>query len=293
MAANAEVLGATDAYADLAEVRLHYVEAGEGPLVLLLHGFPDFWYSWRHQIPALAAAGVRVVAPDMRGYNLSSKPAGVGDYAIERLTQDVRDLVDHLGAQRASVVGHDWGAIVAWFFAMDYPERLDRLTIVNVPHPGRFIDMAKSPLQAVRSWYVAFFQVPALPEAVISAADFATLRRVFQAEPSAREAFDEDDVEAYVEAARQSGNLRGPINYYRALSRRNPLELRRDNRRPIAHETLILWGEQDAVLRPEFAAPEPDLVPKARVVRFPDAGHWVHVEEPERVNKELIAFLTS
>ena len=293
MPATPEALGARASYADLGEVRLHYVEAGEGPLVVLLHGFPDFWYSWRKQIRELAAAGLRVVAPDMRGYNLSTKPDGVGAYAIDRLTNDVRELVEHLGAKRASVVGHDWGGIVGWFFAMDHAASLDRLAIVNVPHPGRFLDMAKSPLQVMRSWYVAFFQVPALPEALMSAADFAALRRTFRTEPSAREAFDDEDVEVYVEAARQAKNLRGPINYYRALSRRNPLELRRENRRPIEHEVLILWGEQDAVLRPEFAEPDPELVPHARVVRFPDAGHWVHVEEPERVNRELIAFLTS
>lgn len=291
MAAPAPDARAAGAYADLDDVRLHYVESGEGPLVILLHGFPDFWYSWRRQIPALAEGGFRAVAPDMRGYNLSTKPQGVDAYAIERLTRDVRDLIDHLGAQRAHVVGHDWGGIVAWFFAMDHPEHLDRLVIVNVPHPGRFIDMAKSPLQALRSWYVAFFQVPTLPEVVISAGDFAALRRVFRTEPSAEDAFHEDDVDAYVEAARRADNLRGPINYYRALARRNPLEMRRENRRPIDHDVLVLWGEQDAALRPEFADPEPALVPNARVVRFPGAGHWVHVEEPERVNEELLGFL--
>jgi pimeloyl-ACP methyl ester carboxylesterase len=291
MTATAERFGARDGYAELSEVRLHYVEAGSGPLVVLLHGFPDFWYSWRNQIQPLAEAGLRVVAMDMRGYNMSDKPDGVDAYATDRLTNDVAELVAHLGAERAHVVGHDWGAIVAWFFAMDHPELLDRLGIVNVPHPSRFVDMAKSPVQALRSWYVAFFQMPLIPEAVLSAADFYGLRRVFRTEPATDDAFDEADVDAYVEAAKRADNLRGPINFYRALARRNPLELRADDRRPIEHEVLVLWGELDAALGKEFADPEPDLVPNARVVRFPDAGHWVHVEQPAQVNKELIAFL--
>ncbi len=285
-----QIEGATHEYADLDDLRLHYVTAGDGPLVVLLHGFPDFWYSWRHQIPPLAKAGFRVVAPDMRGYNLSDQPDGVDAYRIERLTADVRQLIAHLGVERAHVVGHDWGGIVAWFFAMDHPEALDHLGIVNVPHPGRFIDMAKSPAQALRSWYVAFFQVPRVPEAVIAAGDFLALRRVFRTEPSTRNAFDHEDIEAYVQAARNSRSLRGPINYYRALARRNPLDLRND-RRDIPHETLVLWGEQDAVLRPEFAEPDPALAPGCRVVRFADAGHWVHVEKPAEVNEELIDFL--
>ena len=292
MAATAEGVGAKDEYAELEDVRLHYVEAGEGPLVVLLHGFPDFWYSWRNQIPVLARERLRVVAPDMRGYNLSDKPRGVDAYSIDRLTKDVSELIEHLGADTAHVVGHDWGAIVGWFFAMDHPTRLDRLGIINVPHPSRFIDMARSPVQALRSWYVAFFQVPALPEAMISAADFYALRRVFRTEPSAQEAFDEGDIDAYVEAARRSDNLRGPINYYRALSRRNPLELRRDDRRRIDHEVLVLWGEQDAALGSKFAEPDGDLVPNARVVRFPEAGHWAHIEQPDEINRDLVAFLT-
>ena len=285
-----ELEGAAHEYADLDEVRLHYVAAGEGDLLVLLHGFPDFWYSWKHQIPALAQAGLRVVAPDMRGYNLSDQPAGVDAYRIERLTADVSQLIEHHGAQRAHVVGHDWGGIVAWFFAMDHPEALDRLGIVNVPHPARIIEMARSPTQALRSWYVAFFQVPRLPEALVSAADFLALRRALRTQSS--NAFDEEDIEAYVEAARRSQSLRGPINYYRALMRRNPLDLRNDRRR-ISHETLVLWGDQDAVLKAGFADPHPELVPSCRVVRFPDAGHWVHFQKPTEVNEELIPFLTA
>ena len=278
--------GTRHGYADVEDVRLHYAEAGEGPLVILLHGFPDFWYSWRYQLPALAEAGFRAVAPDMRGYNLSDHPREINAYDLGSLTSDVLQLISHFGAERAHVMGHDWGAIVAWYFAMDHPDALDRLVIANVPHPARFIDMARSPRQILRSWYVGFFQFPWLPERVVRRRDFAALRRLLLAE---RQAFDEVDIDAYVEAARNSG-LRGPINYYRALARRNPLALRND-RRTIEHETLVLWGERDRALGAELADPPPDLVPRCHTVRFPDSGHWVHREKPDEVNRELIAFL--
>lgn len=284
----ADVAGVNHAYADLEEVRLHYATAGEGPLVVLLHGFPDFWYSWRHQIPALAQAGFRVVAPDMRGYNLSDKPGEIGAYDLGRLTSDVLQLAAHLEADRFHLAGHDWGAIVAWYLAMDDPAPLDRLAIANVPHPARFIEMARAPRQLLRSWYVGFFQFPWLPEALMRARDFESLRRMLRSEPQRPDAFDEVDLDAYVAAARNSG-LRGPINYYRALARRNPLALRND-RRVIEKETLVLWGERDGVLGREFAEPPPDLVPHCRTIRFPDAGHWVHIEKPDEVNRELLAF---
>ena len=284
----AEVPAVDHEFVEVGEVTLHCAVTGEGPLVVLLHGFPDFWYSWRHQIPALVQGGFQVVAPDMRGYNLSDRPDGVEPYAIEHLTQDVRSLVKHFGAERAHVVGHDWGAIVAWYFAMDHADALDRLAILNVPHPARFIEMARSPRQILRSWYVGFFQFPRLPETLLRARDYEPLRRLLRGE---RPAFDDGDIDAYVEAAGNSG-LRGPINYYRALARRNPLALRND-RRAIEHETLVLWGERDRVLGAELAEPPQELVPHCRTVRFPDAGHWVHREKPDEVNDELIAFLSS
>ena len=160
-----------DRYADLGDVRLHYVEAGEGPLVLLLHGFPQFWYQWRHQVPALVEAGFRVVAPDMRGYNLSDKPPGVRPYRLELLARDVKRLILACGEGKADVVGHDWGAIAAWIAAMRYPGRVGRLAILNVPHPARFPEGLLSPRQLLRSSYVFFFQIPRLPEEAIRAGD--------------------------------------------------------------------------------------------------------------------------
>ena len=166
-----------DGWSDGAGVRLHHVSAGRGPLVLLLHGFPDFWYGWRRQLPALAAAGFRAVAPDLRGYNLSERPARVADYRIERLADDVAALVRALGADRAHVVGHDWGGLIAWQLAMRHPQVVDRLAILNAPHPARFRRLLLDPRQGLRSWYVAFFQLPWLPERVLGANGRRALRR--------------------------------------------------------------------------------------------------------------------
>src|SRR5262249_33835635 len=140
-------------------LRLHYVEAGAGPPVLLLHGFPEFWYSWRHQLPALAGAGFRAWAPDLRGYNESEKPAGVRNYRVRLLVEDVAGLIRHTGAGRATVVGHDWGGVIAWRLAMDRPELVERLVILNAPHPGAFLRELRNPAQWLRSAYVLFFQL--------------------------------------------------------------------------------------------------------------------------------------
>ena len=192
-------------YADLGDVRLHYVEAGQGPLVLLLHGFPQFWYQWRHQIPALVEAGFRVVAPDMRGYNLSDKPPGVRAYRVELLARDVERLILACGERRATVIGHDWGAIVAWVAAMHYPGRVERLVILNVPHPARFVDGLLSPGQLLKSSYMFLFQIPRLPEEVICAGDFALLRSALRRDPVRPGTFAADDIERYVRALARPG----------------------------------------------------------------------------------------
>lgn len=278
-------------YAQLSEVKLHYAEAGagHGQVVVLLHGYPEFWYSWRHQIPALAERGFRVVAPDMRGYNLSDKPPGVGSYRIESLVGDLRELVEHFGGGRAHVVGHDWGGIVAWYFAMAHPLLLDRLAILNSPHPQRYV-RSMSPRQMMRSWYIGFFQVPWLPERFLARNDFDALRKLFRYGPSDRDALSDDDIERYVEAARRSDDLRYPINYYRALFRPNPLPALRW--RAIERPVQVIWGEEDRALGPELAAPDPAWVPHLELHRLPDASHWVQQDEPDRVNELLTSFLT-
>jgi pimeloyl-ACP methyl ester carboxylesterase len=276
-------------FADLADARLHYVEAGEGPPVVLLHGFPDFWYSWRFQIPALARAGFRVIAPDMRGYNLSSRPREVSDYAPRHLAADIRDLIHERGADRAFLVGHDWGAAVAWLCAMAHPDAVQRLAILNVPHPRRMLEGMRTPRQLAKSWYMFFFQLPWLPERLVRAGGWMAFRRGFEhdARPGA---FTPEDIARYVEAWSCPGAPTAMINYYRASLRRPPS--RGDGgMRPVQAPTLVIWGERDRYLGAELAEPHRADVPNLeRVVFLPWASHWVQHDEPERVSELLIEF---
>ena len=260
--------------------------------MVLLHGFPEFWYSWRFQIPALAAAGFRVVAPDMRGYNLSDKPEGVESYALEGLARDVERLIGALGEERAVVVGHDWGGIVAWAVATLHPERVERLVILNVPHPERFSRGLRTPRQLLKSSYAFFFQLPWLPERVLRAGDFALVRSVLRNDPVRPGTFGEHDIDRYVRALSRPGALTAALNYYRALARRAPA-VARALRRRVGAPVMVIWGQRDLFLVPELARPGPTWVPDARVERLPDASHWVQQDRPERVNALLLDFLGS
>jgi len=279
-------------HADLGDVRLHYVEAGEGPLVLLLHGFPQFWYQWRHQVPALVEAGFRVVAPDMRGYNLSDKPPGVRAYRVELLARDVERLIPACGERTAAVVGHDWGAIAAWIAAMRYPERVEKLAVLNVPHPASFLDGLLRPMQLLRSSYVFFFQIPRLPEEVIRAGEFALLRSVLGRDPVRPGALTAEDIERYIEAIARPGALTASLNYYRALLR-TPGETRALLQR-VEAPVLVIWGERDRFLSRRLAEPPHLWVPNlVRVKRLSDASHWVAEDRPLEVNTLLLDFLRS
>lgn len=279
------------AEAQLSEVRLHYVEAGDpdGDLVILLHGFPEFWYSWRHQIAALSSAGYHVVAPDQRGYNTSDKPPNISDYETPRMAKDVAELLDHFGVEKAYIVGHDWGAMVAWMFAMKYPDRTRKLTIMNVPHPVKMLRGLKTVRQLRKSWYIGFFQLPVLPEKAIAANDYAVLRKMFRRDPVNEHAFSEDDIDRYVKAMSQPGALKSAINWYRASRKTNV----KAHLAEIDTETLVIWGTQDTALGEELAEPPSKWVKNYRVEKLPDASHWVQCDRPEKVNALLLHFLAS
>ena len=268
-------------------IHLHYVEAGEGPLVVLLHGFPEFWYSWRHQIAPLAQAGYHVVAPDMRGYGLSDKPQSWRAYETGLLAEDIAGLVRSFGEQDAIVVGHDWGAAVAYTVAMRHPEMVRRLAILNVPHPTRMLEGFKTLRQLRKSWYMFFFQIPRLPEHLIAREDYSFAKRSLRAD--SKDAFTDEDLERYVEAWSQPGALTGMINYYRAALRRSPgktLALMK----PIEAPTLVIWGMRDRHIGSELAEPPHEWVPNVRVERIAEATHWVQHDAPERVNELLLGF---
>jgi pimeloyl-ACP methyl ester carboxylesterase len=293
-------------HVDLGDVRLHCAEAlpsrvakskggkgtsgvasepGRAKLVILLHGFPEFWWSWRHQMRALADAGLHVVAPDMRGYNLSDKPSRTKAYRLENLTTDVARLIRAHGAERAHVVGHDWGGGIAWLFAMAYPEMVERLGILNGPHPIDMVRGLRRPDHLKRTWYMFFFQIPGLPERIIARDDFRALRRFLR-----RDGLTDAEVERYIEALRRDGALRGGISYYRAMMRafvtRSLPRFRR-----IEAPVMVVWGERDRYLGKDLARPDPEWVPNARVELLPEAGHWVQRDAPDRVNSLLVDFL--
>jgi epoxide hydrolase 4 len=276
-----------EGYAEIDDVKLHYVEAGEGPLVVLLHGFPEFWFGWRLQIAPLAAAGFRVVAPDMRGYNLSSRPTGVAAYDTSRLASDVRGLVKQLGAESALLVGHDWGGSVAWATAMNHPEVVDRLAVLNAAHPRRLSQGLHHPGQLRKSWYFFFFDLPDLPESVVRADHWKFFQHFLR---DARPAYTPEEIARYVEAWSQPGAATGMINYYRSSVRQSQKRAEAQLR-PISAPTLVIWGQRDRYLGPELAEPDHDDVPNLdRVERLPDASHWVHHDEAERVNQLLVDF---
>jgi epoxide hydrolase 4 len=275
-----------EGHAQVGDVELHYVEAGEGPLVVLLHGFPEFWFTWRLQIAPLAAAGFHVVAPDMRGYNLSSRPDGIDAYSADRLAADIRGLINALGAESAAVVGHDFGGTVAWATAMAHPEVVDRLVIMNAAHPRRLNEGLKHPGQLRRLWYFFFFQPPGVPERTVRARSWRFFRRY---QRDARPPYTPEETKRYIESWEQPGAATAIINYYRAAVRGS--KQAQAQIRPISAPTLVIWGQRDRYLRPNLAEPQRSDVPGLdRVERMPEASHWVHHDEAERVTQLLVDF---
>jgi len=283
-----DVVGVSFRRIRLPDLNLHVAEAGPetGSPTILLHGFPEFWYGWRHQIGPLAAAGLRVVVPDQRGYGLSDKPVGLTAYHLDRLAGDVIALADACGFQKVRLVGHDWGGLVAWWVASQYPERIDRLAILNAPHPGIVgAYMRHHPGQMLRSFYVGLFQLPGLPERLLTADRCRALRRAL-ASSSRPGAFAAADLDRYVEAWLQPGAMTAMLNWYRALVR-----LPRATPPRVRAPTLILWGRRDTALQAGLAEASLELCDDGRIRWYDDATHWLAHEQPAAVNADLLGFL--
>ncbi len=267
-------------YADINGIRMHYAEAGTGEPVVFLHGFPEFWYSWRHQLAALAP-NYRVIAPDQRGYNETEARA---PYDTGTLQQDVLDLIAHIGEERVHLVAHDWGGAIAWLLAIEHPEVLRSLTVCNLPHPALFQKGVRRPRQILRSWYIAFFQLPWLPERALAMDNYRRLAKgiIDQCRPGT---FTRDDIKAFLAAWRRQG-LHGGVEWYRAAVRHprplpEPVPL-------IQVPTLLIWGERDSALGKELTHGTDEYVRDLRIEYLPEASHWVQQEEPERVNALIL-----
>lgn len=271
-------------------IRLHVAAAGpeEGELVVLLHGFPEFSYGFHHQMEELAASGYRVVAPDQRGYNLSDKPERIEDYTIDQLRDDIVGLIEAFGETSAFIVGHDWGGAVAWHLAASKPVYVKKLIAINIPHPAAMPRvMMKNPVQWVKSSYMAFFQLPEVPEKLMAANDFESMKQAMKgtARPSA---FTEQELDRYREAWSQPGALTGMLNWYRALRKGS---LNQVPKKPIGIPVRILWGIGDQFLSPMLAKESLDFCEDAELVWVGEATHWVHHEQPVIVNRLIKEFL--
>lgn len=270
-------------------ISLHTRQAGpeDGPLVILLHGFPEFWYGWHHQIEPLASAGYRVVVPDQRGYNRSDRPAGIDSYHINTLAADVIGLIDAADRETAAVAGHDWGAAVAWWLALSHPERIDSLATVNVPHPTVMEEtLRRSVSQLRKSWYMFAFQLPALPEAISTANDCRLLQRGLT-DSSRPGTFSAGDIQRYRKAWTRPGAVTAMINWYRAMGRYRP----RPPHKQVSVPTLVMWGRQDEFLRSAMAEESLDYCDNGRLVTYPSATHWVLHERPDKTTEELVTHL--
>lgn len=264
-------------YRDINDVQLHVVAAGnaDAPLVILLHGHPDFWYGWRDQIPALVDAGFRVIVPDQRGCNLSDAPAGIDAYRQSKLAADVCELIKSEDRESAHIVGHDFGGFVAWNVALRHPSMVDRLGICNVPHPTVYREtLRSSPQQIARSWYVWFYQVPKLAEWLLGRNDMDNMVDSLEI-TSNPGTFDDETISRY-KAAWQHTGIEPRINWYRGFRRSE-----RPSRSTVPQPTLICWGEDDIALVPSMAEKSVDYCDSGQLRMFPDTSHWVHQEREE------------
>ena len=270
-------------------IELHCAESGpsDGPILFLLHGFPEFWYGWRKQITRLADSGFHVIAPDQRGYNLSDKPKGIDKYDLDQLAADIVGLADHFGQESLRIVGHDWGASVGWWLAGQLPHRVQRLAVLNAPHPAVWLEaMRNNPVQKQKSRYVRFLQLPYLPEFLLRIGNFNALAKGFR-DSIRSEAFSREDLTRYRQAWSQPGAITAMVNWYRAVLRK-PLQPAAQYR--ISCPTLVIWGRRDAYAEPELAETSLRLCLDGSITYFDESTHWVQHDEPDRVASLLIDF---
>ncbi len=276
------------AYVTTNGIRLHCAEQGEGALMLMLHGFPEFWYSWRHQIDEFST-DYKVVAPDLRGYNDSEKPARVSDYQLSALVEDVRGLIEHYQCDRCILVGHDWGGAIAWQTAYAYPDLIDQLIVMNLPHPAKFFEGLQTPQQLLRSWYFFFFQLPTLPEWAIAWNDYELIEQAFKGMAKNPDAFSAEDINAFKDAAAKRGALTAMVNYYRNIFR---TDMMRRDWPTLSIPTLMIWGEDDTALGVELTHGTERYVEDLTLQYLPNCSHWVQQDQPERVNEYMRDFLS-
>ncbi|ACB51828.1 unknown [Crocosphaera subtropica ATCC 51142] len=269
-------------------VRLHYVSEGEGNLMLMLHGFPEFWYSWRHQIIAFSN-NYRVVAPDLRGYNYSDQLQSIELYDISELVKDVAGIITNLGYEKCILVGHDWGGAIAWYFANQYPEMVEKLIVLNIPHPAKFMEGLRTPQQLRKSWYIFFFQLPYLPELLFKWNNYKAIESAFINMAIDKSVFSEEDIQAYKKAAAKPGALTAMINYYRCFFRQSFTSEKSWNKLDIP--TLMIWGENDTALGKELTNGTEDYVNDLAIKYIPNCSHWVQQEKPDLVNQYIAEFL--
>jgi pimeloyl-ACP methyl ester carboxylesterase len=265
---------------------LEGVEGGPagGPLCILLHGFPEFWWGWRHQLEPLAAAGFRVIAPDQRGYHRSSKPVSIRDYRLHHLGEDIVSLIEASECREAFIVGHDWGGVVAWWVAARQSDRVSGLVVLNAPHPDVIRPyLMEHPTQLLRSAYVPFFQLPFVPEALLRAFDFALLKQALR-RTSRPGTFPDKDLEIYANAWREPGALTAMLNWYRAVRYES------SEAGVVPVRTLVLWGERDEALQSGLASASLNRCRDGTLRRFPDATHWLQLEEPKVVTAAIVEF---
>jgi epoxide hydrolase 4 len=269
---------------ELAECLPKTMDRGDR-LALCIHGFPELNYSWRFQMPMLAAKGWRVWAPNLRGYGASDKPQGVSAYALDVLAEDIAALIDVSGAKEVMLIAHDWGAIIAWHFAIKRVRPLTRLVIMNVPHPKVGAREIRHWRQLKKSWYIFFFQLPILPEWLMGRGGARGIKGAFYNMAVDKSRFPKDVLQTYANAALRPGALKSMINYYRALVRRPDGRNIGDGRVDVP--TLMIWGEEDAALNIRCTEGTEEWVPNFTLRRFPGVSHWVQQEAPEAVNKAL------